>query len=127
MRASGILVTFFLPNCLSFFAKRISYAVYGGAFYKLIFVCMFVQVHPEDVMDPSSPGPIFILVDCPTAEYIPALLSNPVLSGFQEQNSSKQVTLIVHISPASVSGLPEYQSWMSGFGRAQHVMAGHGT
>lgn len=89
-----------------------------------------MQVHPADVMDPSSPGPIFILVDCPTAEYIPALLSNPVLCSFQEQNSgtpSKQVTLVVHIGPASVSGLPEYQTWMSRFGQAQHVMAGHGT
>lgn len=81
-------------------------------------------------MDPSSPGPIFILVDCPTAAYIPALLSNPVLCSFQEQNSGappKQVTLIVHTGPASVCGLPEYQSWMTRFVGAQHVMAGHGT
>ena len=81
-------------------------------------------------MDPSSPGPIFILVDCPTAAYIPALLSNPVLCSFQEQSlgtPSKQVILIVHTGPASVSGLPEYQSWMSRFVGAQHVIAGHGT
>lgn len=81
-------------------------------------------------MDPSSPGPIFILVDCPTAAYIPALLTNPVLCNFQVQNSgtpSKQVTLMVHTGPASVSGQPEYQSWMSRFTGAQHVMAGHGT
>ncbi|KAG0614312.1 hypothetical protein M758_6G167300 [Ceratodon purpureus] len=88
------------------------------------------MVHPEDVMDPSSPGPIFILVDCPTPAYIPALLSNPVLCTFQEENSGtspKQVTLIVHTGPASVAGLPEYQSWMSRFAGAHHVMAGHGN
>ncbi|XP_024394982.1 tRNase Z TRZ3, mitochondrial isoform X2 [Physcomitrium patens] len=84
------------------------------------------MVHPEDVMDPSSPGPIFILVDCPTAAYIPALITNPVLCSFQDQGS-KQVTLVVHISPASISQLPEYQSWMSRFAGAQHVMTGHGT
>lgn len=83
-------------------------------------------MHPEDVMDPSSPGPIFILVDCPTAAYIPALITNPVLCSFQDQGS-KQVTLVVHISPASISQLPEYQSWMSRFAGAQHVMTGHGT
>ena len=82
-------------------------------------------------MDPSSPGPIFIFVDCPTSEYIPALLSvHPVLCSFQEPNvgtPSKEVTLVVHIDPASICGLPDYQRWMSHLGRAQHVMAGHGT
>ena len=87
------------------------------------------MVHPSDVMDPSSPGPIFILVDCPSSEYIPALLTNPVLTSFQVDSSgvtTKQVTLMVHISPASVTQLTEYRGWMEQFPGARHVLAGHG-
>jgi hypothetical protein len=129
-------------------ALLVSLNVHKNLLYQLIIVKHFVvflgrcllstpnncvwnlQVRPEDVMDPSSPGPIFILVDCPTAAHVPALLSNPQLRMFQEQDSgipTKQVTLIVHTSPASISGLPEYQYWMTRFAGAQHVMAGHGT
>jgi ribonuclease Z len=89
-----------------------------------------LQVHPSDVMDPSSPGPIFILVDCPALSYIPALLSAPDLCCLQEKHPDtgsplKQVTLMVHISPASVTSDARYQKWMLQFEGAQHVLAGH--
>ncbi|CAM6036402.1 unnamed protein product [Sphagnum compactum] len=88
------------------------------------------MVHPSDVMDPSSPGPIFILVDCPALSYIPALLSAPDLCCLQEKHPDtgsplKQVTLMVHISPASVTSDARYQKWMLQFEGAQHVLAGH--
>ncbi|CAK9882365.1 unnamed protein product [Sphagnum jensenii] len=88
------------------------------------------MVHPSDVMDPSSPGPIFILVDCPALSYIPALLSAPDLCCLQEKHPDtgsplKQVTLMVHISPASVTTDARYQKWMLQFEGAQHVLAGH--
>lgn len=89
-----------------------------------------MQVHPSDVMGPSSPGPIFILVDCPSSAYMQSLLSSRELCLLQENStgtSSKQVTLVVHVSPASVTKEPAYQKWMTRFPGAQHVMAGHGV
>eukprot|EP01018_Ginkgo_biloba_P002572 Gb_04947 [translate_table: standard] len=90
-----------------------------------------VMVNPSDVMGPSSPGPIVLLVDCPTISHLPDLLSAPALHDFFAgtdsciDNIHKSVNCIVHLSPASVTTCPEYKQWMSNFVETQHIMAGH--
>lgn len=90
-----------------------------------------VMVHPSDVMGPSSPGPIVLLVDCPTISHLSDLLSAPAFNKFfpvphnESENLQKHVNCVIHLTPASVSKYPEYVQWMSKFGDAQHIMAGH--
>lgn len=82
-------------------------------------------------MGPSVPGPIVLLVDCPTSSHFKNLLilqclapyyidtANEVLEG------SKNVNCVIHLTPLSVTQTDDYQTWMSKFGAAQHIMAGH--
>ncbi|BFI40606.1 ribonuclease Z [Marchantia polymorpha subsp. ruderalis] len=91
------------------------------------------KISPSDVMDPSSPGPICLVVDCPTIAHVSALVTAAGLRRFYSPTSSggnaghvKNVTCIIHISPGSVTKTPEYQQWMAQFDGTHHLMAGHG-
>lgn len=82
-------------------------------------------------MDPPIPGPIVLLVDCPTASHLQSLLTVDSLSRYYTDNSSdpsenvRAVNCVIHLSPSSVTSIPAYQIWMKRFGDAQHIMAGH--
>ncbi|KAF1882747.1 hypothetical protein Lal_00002928 [Lupinus albus] len=89
-----------------------------------------IMVHPSDVMDPSLPGPIVLLVDLPTESHLETLLSVQSLTSYCGQVGNlpgvgKSVTCVIHLSPASVVSCSNYQKWMKKFGSAQHIMAGH--
>lgn len=90
-----------------------------------------IMVHPSDVMGPSVPGPIVLLVDCPTESHLQELLSIQSLSSYYADYSgnppegAKTVTCVIHLSPASVTSNSNYQRWMKRFGSSQHVLAGH--
>ncbi|XP_042499299.1 tRNase Z TRZ3, mitochondrial-like isoform X2 [Macadamia integrifolia] len=90
-----------------------------------------IMVHPSDVLGPSVPGPIVLLVDCPTLSHLQELLSTQSLDTYyvdsvdQNLNTVKSVNCIIHLSPSLVTMTPEYQNWMKRFVGAQHIMAGH--
>lgn len=90
-----------------------------------------MQVHPSDVLGPSVPGPIVLVVDCPTPSHLQELSSIHSLTPYysdpskQSKEMCKEVDCVIHLSPASVTCTTEYQQWMSRFGEVQHVMAGH--
>uniref|UniRef100_A0A803MN56 ribonuclease Z n=1 Tax=Chenopodium quinoa TaxID=63459 RepID=A0A803MN56_CHEQI len=90
-----------------------------------------IMVHPTDVMDPPIPGPIVLLVDCPTASHLQNLLSVDFLNKFYTDFSgnlsenTRAVACVIHLSPSSVASSLAYQNWMKRFGDALHIMAGH--
>ncbi|XXG45828.1 hypothetical protein AAC387_Pa02g0805 [Persea americana] len=90
-----------------------------------------IMVHPSDVLGPSTPGPIVLLVDCPTLSHLQEMLSMQTLSDYfaenvdRPQKGVKCVNCVIHLGPASVTMTPNYQKWMKRFGGAQHIMAGH--
>lgn len=90
-----------------------------------------VMIHPSDVMGPSVPGPIVLLVDCPTLAHLEELRSAQSLGPYYAAKSgdlihgSKTVNCVIHLSPSHVTSTSHYQNWMSRFDEAQHVMAGH--
>lgn len=91
-----------------------------------------IMVHPSDVLGPSLPGPIVLLVDCPTESHVLELLSAESLNNYYadflgDPQCAKTVNCIIHLSPVSVTGTSNYQNWMKRFGSAQHIMAGHET
>lgn len=78
-------------------------------------------------MAPSSPGPIFVLVDCPTADHIPCLLSKSFMNDFYpKQEKYKTVSCMVHLGPATVTSDSDYQQWMALLSETNHILAGHG-
>lgn len=82
-------------------------------------------------MDPPIPGPIVLLVDCPTASHLQNLLSVDSLNIYYKDISgnpsekNRVVNCVIHLSPSSVTSSPTYQIWMKRFGDTQHIMAGH--
>ncbi|GER52685.1 tRNAse Z3 [Striga asiatica] len=88
-------------------------------------------VHPSDVMGPSVPGPIVLLVDCPTLLHFKELSSLQCLepyfidTGYDVPEGSKLVNCVIHLTPACITQTDDYQKWMLKFGAAQHIMAGH--
>ncbi|KAE9467863.1 hypothetical protein C3L33_00244, partial [Rhododendron williamsianum] len=75
-----------------------------------------IMVHPSDVLGPSVPGPIVLIVDCPTSSHLPELLSLHSLSSYYGDMSgnppetSKAVNCIIHLSPAAVTNTKDYQN-----------------
>lgn len=91
----------------------------------------YMQVHPSDVLGPSSPGPIVLLVGCSSLSHVEEMLSIQTLSDFYAENlehhqeGMKCVNCVIHLGPTSVTMAPNYQKWMKRLGGAQHIMAGH--
>ncbi|KAG8052717.1 hypothetical protein GUJ93_ZPchr0001g32916 [Zizania palustris] len=89
------------------------------------------MVHPSDVLGLSIPGPIVLLVDCPTKYHMHELFSLQALTHFYEDSSrqaagsSKKVNCVIHLGPSFVTKSLDYQNWMRRFGATQHIMAGH--
>ncbi|CAN8269243.1 unnamed protein product [Cochlearia groenlandica] len=91
-----------------------------------------ITVHPSDVMGPSVPGPIVLLVDCPTESHAEELLSIASMKSYYScpgniEGGAKFVNCIIHLSPAYITSSPTYESWMKRFYSAQHIFAGHET
>ncbi|KAG7594939.1 tRNase Z endonuclease [Arabidopsis thaliana x Arabidopsis arenosa] len=89
-----------------------------------------ITVYPSDVMGPSLPGPIVLLVDCPTESHAEELFSVKSLESYyscpdDQTDGAKFVNCIIHLSPSSVTSSPTYQSWMNKFHSSQHILAGH--
>lgn len=81
-------------------------------------------------MGPSIPGPIVLLVDCPTESHAKELLPVKCLESYyscsgDQTDGAKLVNCIIHLSPCSVTSSPTYQSWMKKFHSSQHILAGH--
>lgn len=96
-----------------------------------MFLTFIIQVQPSDVLGPSLPGPIVLLVDCPTLSHLEHLLSVQAFTDYYTDacnslpQGSKTVNCVIHLSPAHVTNTIKYQEWMTRFGGAQHIMAGH--
>ncbi|KAL8465946.1 hypothetical protein ACS0TY_035159 [Phlomoides rotata] len=91
-----------------------------------------IMVHPSDVLGPSVPGPIVLLVDCPTSSHFLELSDLQCLAPYYTDmancdvsEGSKNVNCVIHLTPAKITQTDDYGKWMSKFGAAQHIMAGH--
>uniref|UniRef100_A0A672NP63 Zinc phosphodiesterase ELAC protein 2 n=1 Tax=Sinocyclocheilus grahami TaxID=75366 RepID=A0A672NP63_SINGR len=64
---------------------------------------------------PADPGPVFLVVDCPSEDFIQPLCTNHVLQRYQTGGSEDSAALVVHMTPESVLDTDEYKSWMERF------------
>lgn len=72
---------------------------------------MFFQIKPEQVRGPCQPGPVFIIIDCPTLAFISSLVSNERLSQYWEEGPCETPVVIVHLTPMRVFQSKEYEEW----------------
>ncbi|KAI1884252.1 hypothetical protein AGOR_G00224530 [Albula goreensis] len=73
------------------------------------------EIHPEEVCTPTDPGPVFIVVECPSEEFIQPLCTNQVLSRYQRSGAEGSAALVVHMTPESVLENDGYKRWMERF------------
>uniref|UniRef100_A0AAY5ELK7 Zinc phosphodiesterase ELAC protein 2 n=1 Tax=Electrophorus electricus TaxID=8005 RepID=A0AAY5ELK7_ELEEL len=73
------------------------------------------EIHPAEVCTPSDPGPVFLVIDCPSEEFLQPLCTNPVLGRYQVGGTEDSATLVVHMTPEAVLRTEEYQHWMERF------------
>ena len=73
-------------------------------------------VKSADVVKPDDPGPVFLVIDCPTLQFMDSLISNPEITHYQTTTDEKDMPgLVVHFSPPEVVNDSRYKEWMSKF------------
>uniref|UniRef100_A0AAY4C337 Zinc phosphodiesterase ELAC protein 2 n=1 Tax=Denticeps clupeoides TaxID=299321 RepID=A0AAY4C337_9TELE len=73
------------------------------------------EIHPEEVCTPADPGPVFLVVDCPSEDFAQPLSTNEHLSRYQSGGTEDSAALVVHMTPESVLETDEYKGWMERF------------
>ncbi|KAJ0001567.1 hypothetical protein NQD34_006587 [Periophthalmus magnuspinnatus] len=72
------------------------------------------EICPEQVCTPTDPGPVFLVLECPSEEFIPEVCSNPQLQR-HVSGADDPAALVVHMCPESVLRSGQYQHWMESF------------
>ncbi|KAF5288455.1 hypothetical protein FQR65_LT02107 [Abscondita terminalis] len=76
-----------------------------------------VTIHSADVCEPDDPGPVFLVVDCPSEDYLDSFITRPEFKLHQQHASSDEMFayLVVHFTPSHIMCHPKYKSWMRDF------------
>ncbi|XP_022595167.1 zinc phosphodiesterase ELAC protein 2 [Seriola dumerili] len=73
------------------------------------------EIRPEQVCTPADPGPVFVIVECPSEEFVEAVCTNQQLRSHQTGGTEDPAVLVVHITPESVLKTDQYKEWMERF------------
>lgn len=85
------------------------------------------KVSPEDCVGAPTPGPIILIISCPSMDFVDSLSSHSGFEPLMADSKTGRNMFIFHISPDHVIASPVYQSWMQRFSpKTQHV-AMHGA
>ncbi|XP_072259399.1 zinc phosphodiesterase ELAC protein 2 [Pyxicephalus adspersus] len=81
------------------------------------------EISPADVLSPDEPGPMFLVVECPTEDFITPMTENETLKRYHEGNLDSRVALIVHMTPEHILNHSSYRQWMERFGaETEHLI-----
>ncbi|XP_040046936.2 zinc phosphodiesterase ELAC protein 2 isoform X3 [Gasterosteus aculeatus] len=73
------------------------------------------EIRPEQVCTPTDPGPVFLIVECPSEEFVEAVCTNAQLRRHQAAAGEESAALVVHMAPESVLSTDQYKRWMQRF------------
>ncbi|XP_071496376.1 zinc phosphodiesterase ELAC protein 2-like [Diadema antillarum] len=80
-------------------------------------------VGPQDVLGPTIPGQVFIVLECPSLEYIEPVITNETFPRHFADCGDETAALVLHMCPEEVLGDTRYQEWISRFGPStEHVV-----
>ncbi|XP_032831916.2 zinc phosphodiesterase ELAC protein 2 [Petromyzon marinus] len=86
------------------------------------------EIRPEEVLTPSDPGPMFLVIECPDASFVSPVTSNAALHRYQAGGDRRMLSLVVHMAPDHVVCHPLYQDWMQRFGGStEHLLLNERT
>uniref|UniRef100_A0A8C6U870 Zinc phosphodiesterase ELAC protein 2 n=1 Tax=Neogobius melanostomus TaxID=47308 RepID=A0A8C6U870_9GOBI len=72
------------------------------------------EIRPEQVCTPTDPGPVFLVVECPSEKFIRSVCTNQQLLR-HVSGTEDPAALVVHLTPESVLSSERYQRWMESF------------
>lgn len=73
-------------------------------------------VYSKDVTSPDDPGAVFIVVECPTEEFLDTLLKEQAFVQHQKTEVKEDVPfLVVHFTPDRIMQDQRYKEWMERF------------
>ncbi|GAB6025734.1 hypothetical protein CHUAL_014047 [Chamberlinius hualienensis] len=74
-------------------------------------------VRSIDVVSPPEPSPVFIVLECPTEEFLDDLLEAPSFRNHQKdaEDPKDVAAVVVHFTPAAVVKTAKYQEWLERF------------
>nr|XP_020460593.1 zinc phosphodiesterase ELAC protein 2 [Monopterus albus] len=73
------------------------------------------EIRPEQVCTPPDPGPVFIVVQCPSEEFVQAVCTSQQLTRHQTGGTEDPAVLVAHMTPESVLRTDQYKKWMERF------------
>ena len=71
---------------------------------------LYLQIKPDDVLEPELPSKSIIVIECPSEAYLPALAASDKLQGVAGEVDG--VALVIHMTPAHVRKSAQYAEWM---------------
>lgn len=78
-------------------------------------------VHTKDVCSANDPGPIFILLDIPSVEFLDSFKEKEQMFAAHQETATSEdeiASLVVHFSPQNVIDDPVYQNFMRKFAKS---------
>ncbi|KAK1162202.1 zinc phosphodiesterase ELAC protein 2-like isoform X1 [Acipenser oxyrinchus oxyrinchus] len=74
------------------------------------------EILPGEVCTPADPGPAFIVVECPSEDFIKPVCNNEHLKRYHTGGAEDPASLVVHMTPESILQTDRYKEWMERFG-----------
>ena len=79
-------------------------------------------IRPEDVVADSIPGPVVLVIDCPSEEYLDGHTANDELKSYMspktdasQTGANEKVSCVIHLAPARILRHPIYIEWKKDF------------
>ncbi|PIK38390.1 putative zinc phosphodiesterase ELAC protein 2 [Apostichopus japonicus] len=72
-------------------------------------------IRPEDVVGPKEIGPVMIVLECPSDDFIGPFLSNEALRRHQMEGDGDTPAAVIHICPMKIQEDKRYQDWVNRF------------
>ncbi|XP_012246841.1 ribonuclease Z, mitochondrial isoform X1 [Bombus impatiens] len=83
-------------------------------------------VRSKDVVEPDSPKTTFIVLECPTEEYLDPILNHPTFLKYQQTELTEEeseVFCIFHFTPENIFTTQQYQDWLKKFSpNTEHIV-----
>ncbi|XP_063817024.1 zinc phosphodiesterase ELAC protein 2 [Pseudophryne corroboree] len=74
------------------------------------------EVVASEVLGPDEPGPTFIVVECPSEDFIKPITENETFKRFQDSQPGSAAALVIHMTPEHILNQGCYREWMERFG-----------
>lgn len=86
-------------------------------------------VRSVDVVEPPEPSPMFMVIDCPSEDYLDSLENQPVLSKFIHSTEEKDtLSHVIHFTPTRILESHRYKDWLASFPPATtHLVINNGN